>query len=53
MGIGLNGPKTNFLAYNVEIEEPLRTENGTTLEQKNDFKYLRSWSLIAPKRIYR
>ena len=33
VGLGLNGPKTKFLAYNLEVEEPLRT-NGTELEQK-------------------
>jgi hypothetical protein len=44
VGLGLNGPKTKFLAYNLEVVEPLRTINGTELEQKEDFKYLGSWS---------
>ena len=38
MGLGLNGPKTKFLAYNIDDVQPLRTINGTTLEQKDDFK---------------
>ena len=29
VGLGLNGPKTKFLAYNLEVEEPLHTINGT------------------------
>ena len=43
VGLGLNGPKTKYLAYNIEDHPPLVTRNGTTLEQKEDFKYLGSW----------
>ena len=51
VGLGLNGPKTKFLAYNLEVEEPLHTINGTELEQKEDFKYLGSWSDSSEKDI--
>ena len=44
VGLGLNGPKTKFLAYNVEVQQPLHTMDGTALEQKDDFKYLGSWA---------
>ena len=44
VGLGLNGPKTKFLAYNIDVVQPLCTINGTTLEQKDDFKYLGSWA---------
>ena len=43
VGLGLNGPKTKYLAYNIEDPTPLSTRNGTILERKNDFKYLGSW----------
>lgn len=43
VGLGLNGPKTKYLAYNTEAQPPLRTRAGTVLEQKDDFKYLGSW----------
>ena len=43
VGLGLNGPKTKYLAYNIDEHPPLVTRNGTTLEQKEDFKYLGSW----------
>ena len=43
VGLGLNGPKTKYLAYNIEVKQPLHTQEGTILEQKNDFKYLGSW----------
>ena len=42
VGLGLNGPKTKFLAYNVEGELQLCSRDGTVLEQKDDFKYLGS-----------
>ena len=35
MGLGLNGPKTKYLAYNVEVEQPLCTIDGTVLEQED------------------
>ena len=43
VGLGLNGPKTKSLAYNIENPPPLRTRDGTELEYKRDFKYLGSW----------
>ena len=49
MGLGLNGPKTKYLTYNIDghpplvRHSPLCTRNGTVLEQKSDFKYLGSW----------
>ena len=43
VGLGLNGPKTKYLAYNTEVQPPLHTRDGTVLEQKDDFKYLGSW----------
>lgn len=43
VGLGLNGPKTKSLAYNIEDPEPLHTQDGTKLEWKDDFKYLGSW----------
>ena len=43
VGLGLNGPKTKSLAYNIEDPEPLHTRDGTELEWKGDFKYLGSW----------
>ena len=49
VGLGLNGPKTKYLAYNIDEHpplvrhSPLVTRNGTVLEQKEDFKYLGSW----------
>ena len=50
VGLGLNGPKTKFLAYNVEVQQPLHTIDGTQLEQKDD---LNTWGhgLTAPRRI--
>ena len=43
VGLGLNGPKTKYLAYNIDVHTPLVTRSGTVLEQKDDFKYLGSW----------
>ena len=43
VGLGLNGPKTKSLAYNVDDLSPLKTLDGTELEWKDDFKYLGSW----------
>ena len=49
VGLGLNGPKTKYLTYNIDghpplvRHSPLCTRNGTVLEQKSDFKYLGSW----------
>ena len=49
VGLGLNGPKTKYLMYNIDAHPPLVrhtplvTRNGTTLEEKVDFKYLDSW----------
>ncbi|CAJ1087270.1 Craniofacial development protein 2 [Xyrichtys novacula] len=49
VGLGLNGPKTKYLAYNIDDHPPLArhsplvTRNGTVLEEKNDFRYLGSW----------
>ena len=43
VGLGLNSPKTKFLAYNIDVDQLLHTLNGTALEQKDDFKYLGSW----------
>ena len=49
VGLGLNGPKTKYLTYNIDEHPPhvrhtpLVTRNGTTLEEKEDFKYLGSW----------
>ena len=43
VGLGLNGPKTKSLAYNVDDLVPLKTLDGTELEWKDDFKYLGSW----------
>ena len=43
IGLGLNGPKTKSIAYNVEDLTPLKTLDGTVLEWKDDFKYLGSW----------
>ena len=51
VGLGLNGPKTKFLAYNVEVQQPLHTHDGTALEQKDDFKYLGSWADSSEKDI--
>ena len=43
VGLGLNGPKTKALTYNIQNPPPLRTQDGTALEYKDDFKYLGSW----------
>ena len=49
VGLGLNDPKTKYLAYNIDDHpplvrhSPLVTCDGTALEQKEDFKYLGSW----------
>jgi exonuclease III len=43
VGLGLNGPKTKYLKYNIDDNTPLRTSDGTVLECKDDFKYLGSW----------
>ena len=43
VGLGLNGPKTKCLSYNIESPQPLYTRDGTELEYKADFKYLGSW----------
>ena len=43
VGLGLNGPKTKALAYNIQNPPPLCTHDGTALEYKGDFKYLGSW----------
>ena len=34
VGLGLNGPKTKFLAYNIEGELQLCSRDGTVLEKK-------------------
>ena len=51
VGLGLNGPKTKFMAYNIEIVQPLHTLDGTALELKEDFKYLGSWADSSTKDI--
>ena len=51
VGLGLNGPKTKYMAYNVDVDQPLCTIDGTTLEQKDDFKYLGSWADSSQKDI--
>jgi len=43
VGLGLNGPKTKSLVYNVDSPPPLQTRDGTVLEYAKDFKYLGSW----------
>ncbi|KXJ18978.1 hypothetical protein AC249_AIPGENE19925 [Exaiptasia diaphana] len=43
VGLGLNDPKTKYLAYNIDVHTPLVTRSGTVLEQKDDLKYLGSW----------
>ena len=43
VGLGLNAKKTKFLAYNIEGNLSLRTDNGDDLERQDDFKYLGSW----------
>ena len=43
VGLGINGPKTKALAYNIENPQPLHTSDGTALEYKDDFKYLGAW----------
>ena len=43
VGLGLNGPKTKYLKYNIDDDTPLHTSDGTVLECKDDFKYLGSW----------
>ena len=44
VGLGLNGPKTKYITYNIEEgHAPLHTRDGTILEEKDDFKYLGSW----------
>ena len=40
--LGLNGPKTKYIAYNIEAQLQLCTRDGAVLEQKDDFKYLGS-----------
>ena len=46
IGLGLNGPKTKYLPYNIYghpplvRHSPLSTRNGTILEQKSDFTVL-------------
>ena len=52
VGLGLNGPKTKFLAYNIDDVQPLHTINGTILEQKDDFRYLGSWADSSKKDIH-
>ena len=39
------------MAYNVDVNQPLCTIDGTTLEQKDDFKYLGSWADSSQKDI--
>ncbi|KXJ16918.1 LINE-1 reverse transcriptase-like [Exaiptasia diaphana] len=46
VGLGLNGPKTKYLAYNIDVHTPLVTRSGTVLEQKDDFKYLLVESIL-------
>ena len=43
VGLELNVKKTKFLAYNIEGNLSLRTDNGDDLERQDDFKYLGSW----------
>ena len=43
MGLGLNAPKTKYLAYNTPEPIVLKTRGGVELERKPDFKYLGSW----------
>ena len=43
VGLGLNGPKTKALTYNIDNPPQLCTRDGTKLEYKDDFKYLGSW----------
>ena len=45
VGLGLNGPKTKYLTYNIDDHphspDTLVTRNGTTIEEKEDWvKYL-------------
>ena len=50
VGLRLNGPKTKYLVYNID-QHTLQTLDGTTLEVKDDFKYLGSWVDGAEKDI--
>ena len=43
VGLGLNAPKTKYLAYNTPEPTTLKTRGGVELERKQDFKYLGSW----------
>ena len=38
-----------YLAYNIEDQQPLQTLDGTTLEKKDDFKHLGSWTDSSEK----
>ena len=49
VGLGLNGPKSKSLAYNVEDLAPLKTLDGTQLELKDDFKCLGLWVYSSAK----
>ena len=50
-GFWTEWPRDKYLAYNVEVEQPLCTIDGTVLEQKDDFKYLGSWADSSEKDI--
>ena len=43
VGLHLNAKKTEYMALNIGDHVPLKTTDGTPLEQKPDFKYLGSW----------
>ena len=44
VGLALNAKKTKYITYNIDTEgSALKTNDGTELENVEDFKYLGSW----------
>ena len=44
IGLYLNADKTEFICFNEDASEGMRSLNGEKIKQVDDFKYLRSYS---------
>ena len=49
VGLKMNSGKTKYMSCNLSQEVPLKTNDGTALEEVSDFKYLGSWMASIEK----
>ena len=51
VGLKMNSGKTKYMSYNLSQGVPLKTNDGTALEEVSDFKYLGAWMVSTEKDI--